>query len=528
MGGEHDPNEIWSSQILFAAEIIAKPEYSGIGSCCNRSKLKWILDNVEGAREKAEAGDLCFGTVDTWLIWKLNKRLKCLSRSFQCQQNHDVHIRTWVDDDLLKLFNIPRAILPEVKQSSEVYGETSTTLFSTKIPIAGIAGDQQAALFGQMCTKPGMVKNTYGTGCFLLMNTGNEAVYSKNNLLTTVAWKINGEVSYALEGSVFVGGAAIQWLRDGLKIIHDSSEVSTLAETVEDNGGVYFVPALTGLGAPYWDQYARGTIIGVTRGTTDGHIARATLEGIAFQVYDIVKAMEADAETQSTELRVDGGASASNLLMQIQSDLFGFKIIRPKTLETTALGAAYLAGLAVGFWESIDEIQSQWIIEKEFTPKEDKTKIDNMVGFWPQACKTFPSLDRRLISNRKSIVGVSAQNSDSLKTEEKAGRLDFTANIQNNHLWRGLIITDKPVVMGNLSYALDKNKNWKIGIWGASALANDSDGTHYKEINYYVQYSNKNFYIGLWDLYNSRNINTAVAADDIFSYSRRRSAHIID
>lgn len=298
------------------------------------------------------------------------------------------NIRTmdW-DDDLLKLFNIPRAILPEVKQSSEVYGETSTTLFSTKIPIAGIAGDQQAALFGQMCTKPGMVKNTYGTGCFLLMNTGNEAVYSKNNLLTTVAWKINGEVSYALEGSVFVGGAAIQWLRDGLKIIHDSSEVSTLAETVEDNGGVYFVPALTGLGAPYWDQYARGTIIGVTRGTTDGHIARATLEGIAFQVYDIVKAMEADAETQSTELRVDGGASASNLLMQIQSDLFGFKIIRPKTLETTALGAAYLAGLAVGFWESIDEIQSQWIIEKEFTPKEDKTKIDNMVSFWHKAVK---------------------------------------------------------------------------------------------------------------------------------------------
>lgn len=219
------------------------------------------------------------------------------------------------------------------------------------------------------------------------MNTGNEAVYSKNNLLTTVAWKINGEVSYALEGSVFVGGAAIQWLRDGLKIIHDSSEVSTLAETVEDNGGVYFVPALTGLGAPYWDQYARGTIIGVTRGTTDGHIARATLEGIAFQVYDIVKAMEADAETQSTELRVDGGASASNLLMQIQSDLFGFKIIRPKTLETTALGAAYLAGLAVGFWESIDEIQSQWIIEKEFTPKEDKTKIDNMVSFWHKAVK---------------------------------------------------------------------------------------------------------------------------------------------
>ncbi|MCL1690359.1 glycerol kinase [Elizabethkingia anophelis] len=445
---EHDPNEIWSSQISVAAEVIAKAGISGLevaaigitnqrettvvwdkhtsepiynaivwqdrrtSKYCDElksqghtdeikqktglvldayfsaTKLKWILDNVEGAREKAEAGDLCFGTVDTWLIWKLTRGKMFITDVSNASRTMMFNIRTmdW-DDDLLKLFNIPRAILPEVKQSSEVYGETSTTLFSTKIPIAGIAGDQQAALFGQMCTKPGMVKNTYGTGCFLLMNTGNEAVYSKNNLLTTVAWKINGEVSYALEGSVFVGGAAIQWLRDGLKIIHDSSEVSTLAETVEDNGGVYFVPALTGLGAPYWDQYARGTIIGVTRGTTDGHIARATLEGIAFQVYDIVKAMEADAETQSTELRVDGGASASNLLMQIQSDLFGFKIIRPKTLETTALGAAYLAGLAVGFWESIDEIQSQWIIEKEFIPKEDKTKIDNMVSFWHKAVK---------------------------------------------------------------------------------------------------------------------------------------------
>ncbi|OPB97228.1 glycerol kinase GlpK [Elizabethkingia occulta] len=445
---EHDPNEIWSSQISVAAEVIAKAGISGLevaaigitnqrettvvwdrhtsepiynaivwqdrrtSRYCDElksqghtdeikqktglvldayfsaTKLKWILDNVEGAREKAEAGDLCFGTVDTWLTWKLTRGKMFITDVSNASRTMMFNIRTmdW-DDDLLKLFNIPRAILPEVKQSSEIYGETSTTLFSTKIPIAGIAGDQQAALFGQMCTKPGMVKNTYGTGCFLLMNTGNEAVYSKNNLLTTVAWKINGEVSYALEGSVFVGGAAIQWLRDGLKIINDSSEVNTLAETVEDNGGVYFVPALTGLGAPYWDQYARGTIVGITRGTTDGHIARATLEGIAFQVYDIVKAMEADAGTQSTELRVDGGASASNMLMQIQSDLFGFKIIRPKTLETTALGAAYLAGLAVGFWESIDEIQSQWIIEKEFTPKEDKSKIDNMVSFWHKAVK---------------------------------------------------------------------------------------------------------------------------------------------
>jgi glycerol kinase len=296
----------------------------------------------------------------------------------------NIHTLEW-DNDLLELFNIPKAILPEVKQSSEVYGETATTLFSTKIPIAGIAGDQQAALFGQMCTSPGMVKNTYGTGCFLLMNTGKEAVSSKNNLLTTVAWKINGEVNYALEGSVFVGGAAIQWLRDGLKLIHSSDEVNDLAASVEDNGGVYFVPALTGLGAPHWDQYARGTIVGITRGTTDGHIARATLEGIAFQVYDIVKSMEADSGRASLELRVDGGASASNLLMQIQSDLFGFKITRPRTLETTALGAAYLAGLAVGYWKNIDEIQEQWIVDKDFHPQLEREKVDSMVHSWNKA-----------------------------------------------------------------------------------------------------------------------------------------------
>lgn len=302
----------------------------------------------------------------------------------------NIHTLEW-DNDLLELFDIPEAILPEVKQSSEIYGETATTLFSTKIPIAGIAGDQQAALFGQMCTTPGMVKNTYGTGCFLLMNTGKEAVSSKNNLLTTVAWKINGEVNYALEGSVFVGGAAIQWLRDGLKIIHSSEEVNKLAASVKDNGGVYFVPALTGLGAPYWDQYARGTIVGMTRGTTDGHIARATLEGIAFQVYDIVKAMEADSGRESLELRVDGGASASDLLMQIQSDLFGFKITRPKTLETTALGAAYLAGLAVGYWKNIDEIQEQWIVDKDFHPQLGKDQVDKMIHFWKKAIKSAQS-----------------------------------------------------------------------------------------------------------------------------------------
>ncbi|NIF05388.1 glycerol kinase GlpK [Chryseobacterium sp. Tr-659] len=443
---EHDPNEIWSSQISVAAEIIAKAGISGLevaaigitnqrettivwdketgepiynaivwqdrrtSKYCDElkeqghtetikektglvldayfsaTKLKWILDNVEGAREKAAAGKLCFGTVDTWLVWKLTRGKMFITDVSNASRTMllNIHTLEW-DKDLLELFNIPENILPEVKQSSEVYGETATTLFSTKIPIAGIAGDQQAALFGQMCITPGMVKNTYGTGCFLLMNTGKEAVLSKNNLLTTVAWKINGEVNYALEGSVFVGGAAIQWLRDGLKLIHSSEEVNDLASTVEDNGGVYFVPALTGLGAPYWDQYARGTIVGITRGTTDGHIARATLEGIAFQVYDIVKAMEADSGRASLELRVDGGASASDLLMQIQSDIFGFKITRPETLETTALGAAYLAGLAVGYWKSVDEIQAQWIVDKDFHPQLEKEKVEKMIHSWKRA-----------------------------------------------------------------------------------------------------------------------------------------------
>lgn len=449
---EHDPNEIWSSQISVAAEVIAKAGISGLevaaigitnqrettivwdketgepiynaivwqdrrtSKYCDElkeqghtetikektglvldayfsaTKLKWILDHVEGARQKAEEGKLCFGTVDTWLVWKLTRGKMFITDVSNASRTMllNIHTLEW-DNDLLELFNIPKNILPEVKQSSEIYGETATTLFSTKIPIAGIAGDQQAALFGQMCTTPGMVKNTYGTGCFLLMNTGTEAVSSKNNLLTTVAWKINGEVNYALEGSVFVGGAAIQWLRDGLKIIHSSEQVNELAASVEDNGGVYFVPALTGLGAPYWDQYARGTIVGITRGTTDAHIARATLEGIAFQVYEIVKAMEADSGRASLELRVDGGASASDLLMQIQSDLFGFKITRPKTLETTALGAAYLAGLAVGYWKSIDEIQEQWIVDKDFHPQLDREKVNKMTHFWKKAVKSAQS-----------------------------------------------------------------------------------------------------------------------------------------
>ncbi len=449
---EHNANEIWSSQISVAAEVVAKSGITGediaaIGitnqretvvvwdrktsePICNAivwqdrrtskycdelkqkghvdlikkktglvldayfsgTKLKWILDNVEGAREKAEAGELCFGTVDSWLVWKLTRgNMFITDVTNACRTMlFNIHTMSW-DDELLSLFNIPKSILPEVKESSEIYGETATTLFSSKIPISGIAGDQQAALFGQMCTKPGMVKNTYGTGCFLLMNTGDEAVYSENNLLTTVAWKINGKTTYALEGSVFVGGAAVQWLRDGAKVIKTAPGINHLAETVEDNGGVYFVPALTGLGAPYWDQYARGVIMGITRGTTDGHIARATLEGIAFQVYDVVKSMEADAKAKSLELRVDGGAAASDLLMQIQSDLFGFEIVRPKTIETTALGAAYLAGLAVGYWDSIDEIQSQWIVSKKFYPKLEKEKVDKMLHYWHKAVKCSQS-----------------------------------------------------------------------------------------------------------------------------------------
>jgi glycerol kinase len=296
----------------------------------------------------------------------------------------NIHTLQW-DDELLRLLNIPKSVLPEVKESSEVYGETATTLFATKIPIAGIAGDQQAALFGQMCDAPGMAKNTYGTGCFMLMNTGDKPVRSKNNLLTTVAWKINGKTTYALEGSVFIGGAAIQWLRDGLGILHTASESEKLAASVEDNGGVYFVPALAGMGAPYWDQYARGAIFGITRGTTSAHIARAALEGIAFQVHDLLAAMESDSGGKSIELRVDGGAVANNMLMQFQANLFGSAVIRPKILETTALGAAYLAGLAVGYWKDIEEIKKQWAVDVKFDPQLDSNKTTEQLKYWKKA-----------------------------------------------------------------------------------------------------------------------------------------------
>ncbi|MBP5566318.1 MAG: glycerol kinase GlpK [Bacteroidales bacterium] len=333
------------------------------------TKIKWILDNVPGARERAEAGKLRFGTVDSWLVWQLTKGEVHITDVTNASRTMLFNINTleW-DKEMLEILGIPASMLPAVKSSSEVYGYTKTTIFAHEVPIAGIAGDQQSALFGQMCTAPGSVKNTYGTGCFLLMNTGTKPILSKNKLLTTIAWKIGDTVNYALEGSIFVGGSVVQWLRDGLGIIRSSSEIEALASSVPDNGGVYFVPALTGMGAPYWDQNARGTICGITRGATAAHIARAALEGIAFQTMDIVAAMEKDAGVKLAELKVDGGASRNNLLMQFQSDVLGASVVRPKVTETTGMGAAYLAGLAVGFWSSTDEIRGQWQAERTFTP----------------------------------------------------------------------------------------------------------------------------------------------------------------
>ena len=350
------------------------------------TKIRWILENVPGARQKAEEGRLRFGTVDTWLIWMLTRGEVHVTDVSNASRTmlFNIHTLTW-DEELMNLFNIPASMMPQVKSSSEVYGYTKTTLFAHEVPIAGIAGDQQAALFGQMCTEPGAVKNTYGTGCFLLMNSGEKPIMSSNNLLTTIAWKIGDTVNYALEGSIFVAGSVVQWLRDGLGIIRSSSEVEELASRVPDNGGVYFVPALTGLGAPHWDQYAKGSIHGLTRGATAAHIARAALEGIAFQTMDIVKAMEKDAGVALKELKVDGGASKNNLLMQFQADVLGTSVIRPTVTETTALGAAYLAGLAVGYWESIDHIKSQWGVEKLFAPTADETTVDALKKGWKDA-----------------------------------------------------------------------------------------------------------------------------------------------
>jgi len=446
---EHDPNEIWSTQAGVAAEATVKmgingtnikaigitnqrettivwdrntgePVYNAIvwqdrrtAAFCDElktkglanlirsktglvidayfsgSKIRWILDNVPGARVKAEAGELAFGTVDSWLVWKFTRGQVHATDVTNASRTMLFNIRTleW-DDELLKIFGIPKSMLPEVKQSSEIYGETATTIFASKIPIAGIAGDQHAALFGQMCIDNGMVKNTYGTGCFMLMNIGEGFIESKNNLLTTIAWKIDGKTHYAFEGSIFIAGAVVQWLRDGLGIIKTSAEVEQLALSVPDTGGVYFVPAFAGLGAPYWDPEARGTIVGLTRGSTAGHIARAALQSIAYQTMDVLKAMEADAGVPIRELRVDGGATGNNLLMQFQANLLQCKVIRPNVVETTALGAAYLAGLAVGYWKNQDEIRELWQAERIFDPVADTPEVQTGVAGWKRAIRT--------------------------------------------------------------------------------------------------------------------------------------------
>jgi len=441
---EHDPRDIWSSQAGVAAEVLTKAsvgaaDVAAIGitnqrettlvwdrftgkpihnaivwqdrrtaGVCDRlrarkldrvirkktglvidayfsaTKVQWILQNVRGARERAKAGDLAFGTVDSWLIWNLTGGKVHVTDASNASRTmlYDISKGDW-DDELLKLFGVPRSMLPEVRSSSEVYGMTN--LLGTPIPIAGIAGDQQAALFGQACTKPGMAKNTYGTGCFMLMNTGTKRIASKNNLLTTVAWRIGDRTEYALEGSIFIAGAVVQWLRDGLEFFRSAAEVEALAASVSNTGGVYLVPAFAGLGAPHWDQYARGTIVGLTRGTTKAHLALAALEGIVLQVMDVLKAMEADAGIKLKELRVDGGASANDLLMQLQADMLNVPVVRPKVAETTALGAAYLAGLAVGFWKNQADIARQWQVDKRFKPAMKTAARSKITKGWERA-----------------------------------------------------------------------------------------------------------------------------------------------
>ena len=363
------------------------------------SKIAWLLDNVPGARAAAEAGRLAFGTIDSWLVWNLTGGTRHLTDVTNASRTmlFNIHELAW-DDDLLRLLRIPRALLPEVRSSSEIYGHVSADLGLTQLPIAGIAGDQQAALFGQMCVRPGLTKNTYGTGCFLLQNTGTTVVPSRNQLVTTVAWQVDGRTEYALEGSVFIGGAVVQWLRDGLGIISSSQDVERLALSVVDTGGVYLVPAFAGLGAPHWDPYARGTVLGITRGTTAAHIARAAVESIAYQVGDLLDAVQSDSGIALTELRVDGGAARNDLLMQFQADLLGVPVARPAVTETTALGAAYLAGLAVGFWPSAADIAEQWQVERRFEPQLPPAEASERRSRWREAVarsRGWAAADRR-------------------------------------------------------------------------------------------------------------------------------------
>lgn len=368
------------------AELIAAKTGLIIDAYFSATKVRWILENVAGARQKAEAGELAFGTVDSWLIWKLTSGQSHLTDITNASRTmlYNIHTQEW-DQELLDLFDIPASMLPEVKSCSEIFCHTAGDVLNAKIPIAGVAGDQQAALFGQLCIKPGMAKTTFGTGCFLVMNTGTQAVRSQNQLLTTVAWKIGDEINYALEGSVFIGGAAVQWLRDGLGLFKQASETEKLAMKLEDNDGVYFVPALSGLGAPHWDQDARGAFFGITRGTSIAHMTRAALEAIAYQVYDVLKAMEKDSGKPTQELRVDGGATANNFLMQFQADLLGCEIKRPKIIETTAIGAAFLAGLAVGFWKNQEELQALWTADRSFKPEMPTEKQEKLIHFWHKA-----------------------------------------------------------------------------------------------------------------------------------------------
>lgn len=359
------------------------------------TKIRWILDHVEGVRGRAERGELAFGTIDSWLVWNLTRGSCHVTDVSNASRTllFDIEQMRW-DRELLEILQIPASLLPDVAQSSEVYGDVTDPPGMSGVPIAGMAGDQQSALFGQACHADGMVKNTYGTGCFLLMNTGQRAVPSKNNLLTTIAWKVGDVVEYALEGSVFIGGAVVQWLRDGLGLISSSEEVEALASEVEDSGGIYLVPAFAGLGAPHWDPYARGAIVGITRGTSAGHLARAALEAIAFQSYDVLRAMERDSRISLKELRVDGGASANDLLMQFQADILTVPVVRPVVTETTVLGAAYLAGLAVGFWADREEIADRWLEERRFEPAADTAAGEDALEGWSRAVERAKSWAR--------------------------------------------------------------------------------------------------------------------------------------